>query len=70
MRSEKSSSNSPFVCFSGDIPGTDLSSHLIHFWKARNTAKTVMQGFSSSNRGPRYQPHLKPGTTYILIKIV
>nr|VDC80860.1 unnamed protein product [Brassica rapa] len=40
MRSEKSSSNSPFVCFSGDIPGTDLSSHLIHFWKARNTAKT------------------------------
>lgn len=28
------------------------------------------KGFSSSNRAPRYQPHLKPGTTYILIKIV
>ncbi|WZZ41180.1 hypothetical protein YC2023_037439 [Brassica napus] len=39
-RSEKSSSNSPFLCFSGDISGTDLSSHLIHFWEARNTAKT------------------------------
>uniref|UniRef100_M4EQS6 Uncharacterized protein n=1 Tax=Brassica campestris TaxID=3711 RepID=M4EQS6_BRACM len=43
MRSEKSSSNSPFPYFSGDISGLsekDLSSRLIHFWEARNTAKT------------------------------